>query len=195
MKVIKFFIYSFVLITTFSVSAISQAVSSPIIVINTNAFKDKQNGIKEVVEAYDKLEIEFKPQNDELNLITEKARKLSKEINEIAAIRKDAPKGICFAPLDNVIEEFTNLNIAYKKKDERKKILYDKRKSEIFAEIDKKILDALKQFAKENKFEVILDIAKLDEEPSPASIGDDLLDVTQKFIEFYNRNFSLNNQK
>ena len=31
--------------------------------------RDKENGIKEVVDAYDKLEAEFKPQAEELKLI------------------------------------------------------------------------------------------------------------------------------
>lgn len=78
MKIVKFFIISFILIAAFSVFGFSQTINLQIATINTETFSDKQNGIEEFVEATEKLEIEFKPQFDELKLRTEKFQKLYK---------------------------------------------------------------------------------------------------------------------
>lgn len=192
MKLIKSLAYIFILITTFSVHGFSQPTYSRIAVVDTDIFKDKQRGIKEVIEAYEKLEAEFKTQNDELNIIAEKAKKIVEEIKERETLIKKNPKAGCPVPIDGIVEEFKNLQTEYKGKDEQRKLLYDKRKAELFVKIDKKIKTVLKQFAKENNFETIYDLKELEEVSILVNIPDNFKDVTQKFIEFYNKSYSQN---
>ena len=185
MKIIKPFIYSFILISLFSVSAISQTVNSKIAAVNTEAFKDRLFGIKEFIEANDKLEAEFKPQVYELNLIAEKAMKLYKEIKELQAFSNKNPYFGAHTPFSEKVEEFKNLNVEYKEKDEQRKLMYAKRKSEIFINIENKIFDAVAIFEKQNGFLIILESSK---KINYALIETEPINVTQKFIEFYNKN-------
>jgi Skp family chaperone for outer membrane proteins len=61
----------------------TQNAPTKIAVINTEAFYDKETGIKEIVEANNKLEAEFKPQIDELEALKDTILKLEKEIKEL----------------------------------------------------------------------------------------------------------------
>ena len=192
MKSIGLFIYIFILITTFSVHGFSQTTASKMVVVDTDMFKNKQRGIKEVVEAYDKLEAEFKSQNDELNLIAEKAKKLAKEIYELVELNKKSGMWVCGSKLPEKTEEFANLQIEYKAKDDKRRSSYEKRKAEIFVEADKKIQTALIRFAKDNNFETIYEFKGLEEISRYVCSGGDKLNVTDKFIVFYNKNYAEN---
>jgi len=56
-----------------------------IALINTEAFYDKVTGIKEIVEANDKLDLEFEPQLLELILMAEKIQNQEKEIKKLGS--------------------------------------------------------------------------------------------------------------
>ena len=71
------------------------------------------------------------------------------------------------------------------------KSLYDKRELFLREEVNKKILIALKQFAKENDYSGIVDISKEVFVWDGLSIAiNDSLDITKEFIQFYNERFA-----
>lgn len=193
MKVFRLLINSLALIFVFTILAFAQtetpqnSAPNKIAAIDTKAFENETNGIKEVVEAYDKLEAELKPQAENLNLLTEKILKLEKEINDFQSIAEKI-KGICVP--DNInkkIEEYDKLTKEYKQKQDALKSLYDKRKAEIFADIYRKVSDAIKQFSKENGYLMIIDVSK---DNSSVIIEGETIDVTKEFIKYYNENFA-----
>jgi len=185
MKSIKLFTFIFILITAFSVLGFSQTVNSQIAAINTEAFGDKQTGIKEFVEAIKKLEIEFKPQFDELKLRTEKFQKLYKDVKEINNLNPMVDYGRGSSQrFPDKFEELKKSNAEIKEKTEQLKSAYEKRQSEVMPQLRIKIRGAIKQFAKDNGFVIILDSSQ---ENNSVIIETKPIDVTQKFTEFYNK--------
>lgn len=182
------FIYIFVLIATFSVPAFSQTTDLKIAAINTDRFSDKQNGIREFVEALDKFETELEPKYDELSLLAEKGRKLTGELKSYSEFTLSYPRNI-IEIMNKKAEEFKELQTEYKEKDDRLRLLANKFSSEILTEPRKKIRDAIKQFAKEHGFAIILDSSK---DVNSVIIQGEVVDVTQNFIEFYNKNHAGN---
>lgn len=189
MKGFRFFTGGCVFVLILSALAFAQIektqTSAPnkIAGINTEAFYDKEAGIKEVVEANDKLETEFKSQKDELRLLGEKIQNLQKEIEELAKPQKVG----CYPSIQNKVDEYKKLISEYKRRQDDLKSLYDKRKPEIFADIYKKVGEAIKQFAKENGYVIVLDSSK---DNSSTIIEGETIDITKEFIKYYNDNFA-----
>ena len=75
-----------------------------------------------------------------------------------------------------------NLINQTKVKREEVNVLYEKRKLEIFAEINKKIENALKLFAEQNGYSIVLDSSKIN---SSGVILGTMFDITKEFIQFY----------
>lgn len=153
--------------------------------INTEAFYDKETGIKEVVETNARLETEFKPQKDELNLINEKIKKLEKELKDTAGMI-ESPRDLTIETTDGRVNEYDLAVENYKNRQAEIKVLYEKRKAEIFADVYKKVREAIKQFAKEKGFMMIIDSSKSNRDP----ILGDFDDVTEELIKYYNSNFA-----
>jgi hypothetical protein len=81
MNCFSFFVLSFVLISVFAVSATAQMEKEhagslcKVAIINSKIFRNKDSGIKEVSDAYDKVETELKSQSEELKLMAEEIKK------------------------------------------------------------------------------------------------------------------------
>ncbi len=180
----------FVLILSASAFAQTEKTKTPDAVkigsIDTTVFYDKEKGIKEVVEAHDKIEVEFKPQADELQNLVENILKLQKEIEAFQSAAEKF-KGICLPDeIFKKLDDYDKLTTEYKQKQESLKSIYDKRKPEIFADVYKKVGDAINQFKKEKSYVIIIDSSK----STPGMILGDLDDVTKEFIKYYNENFA-----
>jgi Skp family chaperone for outer membrane proteins len=188
MKGFRVFTKSWIFVFILSALAFAQtanpqnSATGKIGLIDTEVFGNKETGIREIVEAYDKLESEIKPQKDELVVWAEKIQKLEKEIGEFQLILKKYP-GACVSMKE--IEEYDKLITEYKKQEQTAKSFYDKRKSEIFADVYKKVGGAIQQFAKEKGYALIIDSAKLND----GVILGELDDITKEFIKYYNENF------
>jgi len=76
MKGFQFFVVNLVFILCFAAFAFAQTEMTPtptpfkIGLVETEAFYDKETGIREIVETNDKLEAELKPQKEELLLMS-----------------------------------------------------------------------------------------------------------------------------
>lgn len=192
MKSFRFFTKSLISVLILSALAFAQtektqtSAVNKIATINTEAFYDKETGIKEVIETNDKLEAEFKLQSDELFALAEKILKLQKELEEFQKL-SERFKGICVPDdINKKFDDYEKLTSEYKEKQRTLKSLYDKRKPEIFAGVYKRVGDAIKQFAKEKGL-LIIDISK-DFCMCICEFQND--DVTAEFIKYYNENFA-----
>jgi len=188
MKGFRFFTNSLIFVLILSAFAFAQTVpANKIAVIDTEVFYDKEKGIKEIVETNDKLETEFKPQKDELLSLAEKLKVLEEELKDVAGmIESPRDIGITNEMIDGKVKEYDSAVENYKKRLNDVKSLYDKRKPVIFADVYKKVGEAIKQFMKEKGYVLILDNSKL----TSGLILGDLDDVTKEFIKYYNDNFA-----
>lgn len=190
MKGFRFFTGGFVFVLIFSALAFAQteqtknAPLGKIAVINTETFYDKEKGISEIVETNDKLETEFKLQKDELSALAEKIKILEKELKDTAGMI-ESPRDISKEMINGKVNEYELAVENFKKTQDDIKSLYDKRKPEVFADIYKKVGDAIKQFTKEKGYALILDSSKLND----GVILGELDDVTNEFIKYYNDSF------
>lgn len=189
MKFLKLICFSCILVLSFAILINAQTPSTKIGLINRKDFDDITNGIKEVSDAYDELEIEFKPHNEELKAIAEKLKKLEialidlkKQTQIIQEKGGEYPKGI-----EDKINEYEQLACKFKSAEQKTKSIYEKREAEILKDVNLKISEALKQFAKKNGFAVILDKSVNN---SSVIIDGEIVDITQDFINYYNKNFA-----
>jgi Skp family chaperone for outer membrane proteins len=146
--------------------------------VNSNAFLDPATGVKQLVKVLQNLELEFAPQQTELNLQAEKLRTLAAEIDKLrAAATPDA----------KAIEEKTNAALALRQeiqgKQQAAQQAFSKRQQETQGPVSEALGKELRAFAKERDITLLFDLAKL---------GDALLDakpeadVTADFIAYYN---------
>ena len=176
-----------IIIFVFSISSFSQTNNkSSVAVIDTNAFANKELGIPQLVQAYDKLESEFELQETEIKELHKKYKELW---NFISASQKAIElTELASALLPNKENEFRKIDCEIKQKQEIAKAHYEKRKKEIIEPINENIGKVLREFAKQNGYASILDKKSI--ESSSIIIDSDYVDVTRDFIKFYN-NYSV----
>lgn len=189
----RFFISILIFVLIFSALALAQTekaqtlVGNKIAIIDSEAFDNKETGIKEIIEAYDKIEIEFKLQAEELNSMIEQIIKQNKELVEFSSKFEEYCKVECSPEiLNKKISEYDLLVSKYKKRQDEVKSLYEKRKSDTLANASSKIGAALKQFAKEKGYAIIIDSSK----GNSYLIEGETFEITKEFIQFYNENFA-----
>ena len=189
MKISRYFFSILAFILVFAILAIAQTEKTQnvnpikIAFVYAIAFEDEKTGIKELAEIIKKLDEEFKPQTEELKMMYEKHQELRTELQKLADSYKLTGTTITKEFLDEKIKESESLNSEIEKKRKEIKSLYEKHKLEVTKEINKKIVEAIKQFAKEKDYEAIFD-ASVELLTYPQNFGKP--DVTDEFIKYYN---------
>ena len=90
--------------------------------------------------------------------------------------------------INKKFEDYDKLTKEYQQRQDEIKSLYDKCKPAIFADVYKKVGDAIKQFSKEKGYVLIVDISKSNEHSMIAE--DEATNITVEFIKYYNENFA-----
>jgi len=189
MKIFQKFGLSLIFISAFAVFAVAQTektesvASNKIAVINSTLFEDKEKGIKELVDAYAKLEEEFTIQKNELINLENKIRLLKEELKQKIKIAEDS---VCLpndfkSNFDKQYAELVRLDARYKEAELFLTNIYKKREMDVINPIKTKITEVLKQFAKENGYDSIFDISNF----TPLSYPQ-VNDITKDFINYYN---------
>ena len=198
MRVFRFLISNLALIFVFSVLAFAQtetpqnSAPNKIAVIDSKAFENSTNGIQEIVDAYDKLDAEFKVEFDQLKSLEEVIKDRQKVLQEMVGTGpfkeypRESSKSIDI--ILSKVEELELLQNKYKEKIDKLKPLYEKRAAQTVEPIKKKISEATKLFAKEKGYILILDSAKLND--GIILEYSELNDLTAEFIKYYNENFA-----
>lgn len=94
MKSFRFFTKSLIFVLILSAFAFAQTEKTQtsaalrVAEIDTTVFFDKEKGINELVQSIYNLEIEFKPEKDELRVLSEMILKLQKELQELNDLTK-----------------------------------------------------------------------------------------------------------
>jgi Skp family chaperone for outer membrane proteins len=146
--------------------------------VNSNAFLEPATGIKQLVKVFQSLELEFAPQQQELQLLQEKLRTLVAELNKL---RSEA------TPDTKAIGEKETAGLALQKdlqtKQQAAQQAFTQRQQELQGPVSTELGKELRLFAQERDITMLFDLAKL---------GDALLDakpeadLTADFIAYYN---------
>jgi Skp family chaperone for outer membrane proteins len=146
--------------------------------VNSNAFLEPATGIKQLVTVYKNLDVEFAPQQSELNLLQEKLRTL---VAELKKLREATPQDA------KAIEDKQNAGVALQQelqgKQQAAQQAFQKRQQELQGPVSVELGKEIRLFAQERDITMIFDLAKL---------GDALLDakpevdLTADFIGYYN---------
>lgn len=162
----------------------SQNTKNPKIVsVDTEAFYIEDSGIPELIKIQKQLEIEFKDKNKELKDLERKLKELTDEIEKAT---KTANILGCDYPFEKKIEIAKKMDSDIVQKRNELRDSYLQRRDELSKDVNKKMLEAFRIFAKENNYPLILDSSK---ENSSVIIDGEIIDVTKEFIQFYNERF------
>lgn len=146
--------------------------------VNSNAFLEPATGVKQLVKVLQNLELEFTPQQNEINLGAEKLRTLAAEIDKLRAATPQDTKAI---------EEKTNAALALRQelqgKQQAAQQAFAARQQELQGPVSAELGKEIRNFAKERDITLLFDLAKLGEALLDAKPEADL---TADFIAYYN---------
>ena len=146
--------------------------------VNSNAFLEPATGIKQLVTVFKNLELEFAPQQSELNLLQEKLRTI---VAELKKLREAA------TPDAKAIEEKQNAGLALQQELQQKQQAaqqaFQQRQQELQGPVSTELGKEIRLFAQERDISMIFDLAKLGDALLDAKPE---LDLTADFIGYYN---------
>lgn len=164
----------------------AQQVNPRIGVIDTSAFSAK-DGIKKYTAASEALDKEFAPLTQEIQGLVTRYNTLGAEIKKIqdnAAANPAVP--IKPGDVQPKIDEYQQLEVTIKRKQEDGKAKLDKRSGEVLGPIMQDIGKAIDDYAKQKGYAMMLDLAKMADAGIVLSLDASKIDVTKDFIAFYN---------
>jgi Skp family chaperone for outer membrane proteins len=192
MKRFSFIAASFIIAAISAVSAFgqgaaaAQSVPFKMAVIDTDAFAAPTGGITRYATARKALSDEFRPLETELQGMVNKYTSLATEIKKL---QDQAAAGT--VPIDQrtaqaKIEEYQNLELAIKRKEEDGKTRAARREPQVMGPILQEIGKALSDYAKAKGYALILDSAKLANAGVILAFDEAKVDVTKDFIAYFN---------
>ncbi|HEU4596755.1 MAG TPA: OmpH family outer membrane protein, partial [Pyrinomonadaceae bacterium] len=152
-------------------------VDGKIAIIDTEAFADPKSGITRLVNAFTKVNNEFKPRSDELQRLRASYEQIGKDIE---ATKNLADQKALAAKADQA--ETLKNDIERKSQDAQR--AYQKRLREETQPIYQEIGTALQAFARQRGITVIFDVSKMGE---VMFVVNDGVDLTNAFIADYNQ--------
>lgn len=176
---------SLVFAAIFAVSASAQTGVLKVVVINPLAF-DGKDGIVKFTNAMTALEKEFAPLQTELSNMTTKYNNLGKELQALQAQISAGKVPVDQSSAQAKAEEYANLELTIKRKQEDGKQLYERRQGTIMAPVQQDIGKALQDFSTSKGYDLILDASKLDQAQLLLAFNPVKVDVTKEFITYYN---------
>ena len=191
MKYVRFLIITFISISIFEVLAFAQIEKEQgsflhkVAVINSKAFKNKDAGIKEISDACEKVETEFKPYAEKLKLLAEEVKKRENGLKYLTGVNSPTNEEVNLR-----VKQYEIAVSNLKNEQEKAKSFYEKRTLELTADINKKIREVANLFVQEKGYALILDVSKIDE--SFIFTKSERDDVTEEFIKYYKQNFAEN---
>ena len=167
--------------------SVASFAQNNIAIVNTDAFYDEKSGITELVIANKKLEVEFKPIDNEIKPQLEKFNSLGKELsNDISFCSRI---GHCnLEKLEKRMVDYEVQSKEFKLKLEALQLQYKKRKTEIVEPINERIAEKLEVFRKNKSYTMIVDVSK-DNSSAIIENIETLPDITKEFIRFCNEEF------
>ncbi len=172
----------------FSVSAFAQTTqNNKVFVIDTGAFADEKEGIKKFSDANKQVFDGLKQEYAELAKLARKIQDMKKEFQVLSEQFQKTPNGpISEASLQAKADEIANMEIDFKRKEEDLELKFAKRSQALIHPIRLDIYKEMNTFAKAKGYPIILDLVQLVESNLILAIGDEKVDLTKEFIQYYN---------
>ncbi|MEO6334996.1 MAG: OmpH family outer membrane protein [Pyrinomonadaceae bacterium] len=189
MKRISFIAASIIFAAITAVTAFGQAgqQAAPfrMAVIDTGAF-DTKDGITRYATAMNALDAEFKPLGTEIQGMLTRYNTLGVEIKKLQDQAAAGTVPIDQKTAQTKVEEYQNLELSIKRKQEDVKARAARREPQVMGPIRAEIGKALQDFATQKGYSLILDAAKLDGAGLILAFDAAKVDVTKDFITFFN---------
>ena len=160
----------------------STAPPCKIAVINTDAFADERTGIKRVVHALKKAELESRRREQEVADAQQRINQLSNELNESARSSEAQAE----QEIRQKREQFDQLRNELQRKIAEQQSLASNLKKESLAPIDAELQRAMIAFARSRGFTLLLDQSK---DNAIVIWAADSIDLTKDFIKDFNSKF------
>ncbi|MEP6705604.1 MAG: OmpH family outer membrane protein [Acidobacteriota bacterium] len=186
MKRFSFIAASFIFAAITAVTAFGQAAqpAAPfrMAVIDTGAFES----ITRYAAAMNALDAEFKPLGTEIQGMVTRYNTLGVEIKKLQDQAAAGTVPIDQKTAQTKVEEYQNLELTIKRKQEDAKARAARREPQVMGPIRAEIGKALQDFATQKGYALILDAAKLDGAGLILAFDAARVDVTKDFITFFN---------
>ena len=186
-----FFFAAIFAVSTFAQTAAAQPGVLKIVVIDTGAFGGDEKGvggITKYINAQKSLETEFKTVQTDLQTTANRIQTLEGEIQKLQTpVNPNVPiSQTNQTSLQAKVEEYQNLQVEFKRKEEDAKNKFARRQQTLMAPIMQDIGRSFDVFAKQKGYGLILDSNKLFNAGVLLFQDDAKVDVTKEFITFYN---------
>ena len=184
MKTLRLMVVSTIFAGLLAVSAMAQAPSGKIGLVNLGALGDK-GGITKYVNALNKLEAEFKKDAEDLNAM---AKTIATKKKEFQTLREQAAKPNSPISRDTLItkaSEIDKMERDAKFKQEDLQVRYGTRQQVIIGPIFGDMMKVLQEYANKKGYALILDGVKLQQQNMLMAF-DSKYDITKDFIAYYN---------
>jgi len=190
MRRFSFIAASFIFAAIFTVSAFGQAPVQPtpfkMAVIDTDAFAAATGGITRYSAARKALADEFRPLENELQGMVTRYTTLGTEIKKLQDQAAAGTVPIDQKTASTKLEEYQNLELAIKRKEEDGKTRAARREPQVMGPILQEIGKALNDYAKAKGLALILDASKLANAGVILAYDEAKVDVTKDFIAYFN---------
>jgi Skp family chaperone for outer membrane proteins len=164
----------------------AQAGPFKMAVIDSEAFAAQTGGITRFAAALKALDDEFKPLRTEIQGMVNRYTALAAEIKKLQDQQAAGTVPIDQKTAATKVEEYQNLELAIKRKEEDGKARAARRQPAVLGPLQREIGNALQDYAKQKGYALILDSGKLAEAGLILAYDDAKVDVTKDFITFFN---------
>lgn len=167
------------MLTASSFAVVSAQTFTParVAVIRGDAFSDPKTGITRLVKAMTALDVEFKPQKDEIDRLIAQAANLQKELSGLYGNSAADPKTVQAKSdtLDQLKRDITS-------KSETAQEAYNRRLKVLMEPIQNDIANALEAYAKKRGIDIVIDLSKSDN----VYLISETVDITAAFVAEFN---------
>jgi len=171
------------------ITAPTQFAGARIAFVNTDSFSDEKNGITRLVNAYKKLELDFKPEQDKILELNGKIEAVARDAEDIRSklSRPGVPvdSKMLEASLAAKLEESARLQKDFTRMQEDAKQAFEKQQKIRIQPIMTDIGNALDAYAKAHNIDVVIDASKLADMGALLTLSNGV-DISAAFIKEYN---------
>jgi outer membrane protein len=156
-------------------SAVPPSLNGKIAVIDSAAFSDDKQGITRVVNAAKSIEVQFQPQQTELQNMQTRYNTLLDQIQKTAPVAQPAAT-------QQLQDQAEQLKRDMERKAQDAQAAVDKRKRELLGPLQEDIYNALQVYAQQRGIAIVIDMNTV-----PVLVAADSVNITRDFIAEYNR--------
>jgi Skp family chaperone for outer membrane proteins len=157
--------------------------------IDSGAFGDEKAGISKYVQAQKSIDTEMQPKVTELKNIQTQMQTLQSDIQKLQGTPASVPAENVQKQIADKTDQGQKLQRDYEYKQKDAQAYYARRAAEVLNPVSQQIMVAMREYAKQKGYSVILDLSALagdGQTPGALLFFDPTADLTKDFITFFN---------